>query len=113
MFMNRLRVSLTTLALGGALSIALSATPAAAVTFTDICTDCLAVPPVPAAADLGVGTLVLEDFSPRFHKIVDPQPDCITGCGGAVPEPTTWVLMFLGFGLMGAHLRAGRRLGVV
>lgn len=32
--------------------------------------------------------------------------DSITG---AVPEPATWSLMILGFGLVGASLRSGRR----
>jgi hypothetical protein len=35
----------------------------------------------------------------------------VTGSGGvgAVPEPTTWAMMLLGFGAIGASLRTARR----
>ena len=36
------------------------------------------------------------------------SPDVINGGGGAVPEPTTWVLMLTGFGLAGGALRRRR-----
>jgi hypothetical protein len=29
--------------------------------------------------------------------------------GGAVPEPATWTLMLLGFGMVGYSLRQGKR----
>lgn len=34
----------------------------------------------------------------------------ISGQLAAVPEPSTWALMFIGFGVMGASLRFGRRM---
>lgn len=36
----------------------------------------------------------------------------LTGSAGGVPEPTTWALMLLGFGLVGGVVRAGRGLAI-
>jgi hypothetical protein len=33
----------------------------------------------------------------------------VRGVGGAVPEPTTWAMMILGFGMVGGAMRSGRR----
>jgi hypothetical protein len=105
------RASTSVLGLAAAISIGLATTAAAAVPIIGECTDCLA-PQLSATGDyLGRGSLVRNDFNPSFQPIVGPHPDCITGCG-AIPEPMSWVLMFLGFGLAGAHLRAKRRLSV-
>ncbi len=103
--MNNFRASIAAVALAGALCVALSATPAAAVTFT--------APSGPSLGDLGPETLGLRDFASEPGKPIGP-PHCITGCaiGGGVPEPMSWVLMFLGFGLVGTNLRARHRLDV-
>src|SRR4051812_11956612 len=110
--MNSFRASLAVLALAGGLGMALSATPAAAVTFTSGCADCLVAPS--ATHDLGPGTLGRRDFDAGFQKPIGP-PDCVRGCGigGSVPEPMSWALMILGFGFVGASRRAGRPLGGV
>lgn len=96
-FMHKFQASLAAQALAGALSIVLSATPAAAVTVTGECANCLA-----AALGSSAG-------GSAAQKVIDPN--CIKGCG-AVPEPMSWALLILGFGLVGANLRARRRLDV-
>lgn len=95
--MYKFRASIAGQALAGAFSVALFATPAAAVTLTGECVSCMAAPFASSAGAMG------------FQKDIGP-PNCIKGCG-AVPEPMSWVLMIFGFGLAGANLRARRRLG--
>jgi len=47
------------------------------------------------------------DFSPfTLHVAPDAQPP--TGGGNGIPEPASWALMILGFGVVGASLRVRR-----
>lgn len=51
---------------------------------------------------------------PRFHslengnQVSDLAPDASSFLGAAVPEPTSWALMIVGFGMAGAILRRRR-----
>lgn len=45
-------------------------------------------------------------FDPQEYSIFDLNPNQ----GGAIPEPTTWMTLILGFGLLGATLRRRRLL---
>lgn len=51
---------------------------------------------------------VIETFPPDEPPFVPQPPGGGGGGGGAVPEPGTWTLMILGFGLAGAALRRAR-----
>ena len=41
-------------------------------------------------------------------QIGTDNPFTLNGAGGVVPEPATWSLLILGFGLIGAAMRIGR-----
>ena len=125
--MSKFLASIAAVALAGAISVGLAASPAAAATVaqpgsadflgggTDEgpvgveCTDCLAPGGGSSNAIVG-GMPVPKNFALPLGGTIGP-PDCVTGCD-AVPEPKSWALLMLGFGLAGASLRAGRRLGV-
>ncbi|MEW5688456.1 MAG: PEPxxWA-CTERM sorting domain-containing protein [Pseudomonadota bacterium] len=63
-------------------------------------------PPGPPFVDDGFTEVVLPPGSPPGPPTTEPPPDTST----AVPEPSTWALMILGFGVTGAGLRRRRAL---
>jgi len=70
------------------------------------------LPVVVANGDQGVGRTIVYNFgADRVNKITFAssgysfEVDNLAGLASAVPEPATWGMMILGFGLMGAALR--------
>lgn len=54
----------------------------------------------------GNGYAPTDDWQTAVRVTIDPDPN-----PGAVPEPATWAMMMLGFGLIGAAMRGLRRRG--
>lgn len=63
-------------------------------------------PPEPAtdAATGVVESLMFGAEAPKLTEAAEP------GLAGDVPEPATWAMMLVGFGLIGAYLRGCRSL---
>jgi hypothetical protein len=51
---------------------------------------------------------ILGDFALSYRVVGVPGGPAIPGGGGAVPEPATWAMMVVGFGLLGGSLRRRR-----
>jgi len=70
---------------------------------------------VSAARLYATGPAPLPPAPPPLEPLRPPTglEGAIEGIGTAVPEPTTWALMILGFGAAGAALRRRRRLAAV
>jgi hypothetical protein len=60
---------------------------------------------------LSSNTLALNDFAARWQATGPRANGSNSGAGviAAVPEPATWAMMFVGFGLMGATMRYRRK----
>lgn len=77
--------------------------------------------PVPGTFSLTLSmmmdTLVLSDFAARWQATGPNAEGSNSGPGtitftpppGAIPEPATWAMMIMGFGLVGMGLRRGKR----
>ena len=63
------------------------------------------------ANGIGAGTPGEVDGSNGYLAILPVLTGEITDAAGAVPEPTSWALMILGFGAVGTTLRSRRRAG--
>lgn len=57
------------------------------------------------------GSVTLENFFVRYQSIDAPgiQGGSGVGTGTVVPEPATWAMMIVGFGLAGTMIRTARR----
>lgn len=86
------------------------ADPAAFGLPTPLDTDRSCLVQVPAAAPACTGFVYFDTIHPTtaIHRVIG---DAIADQAGVVPEPTTWAMLVLGFGLAGVVLRR-RRAGV-
>ena len=61
--------------------------------------------------DDGINDLTLSDFGVRYQAIYGDGYDGISGVGmtSTIPEPATWMMMIIGFGMVTAATRRTRR----
>jgi hypothetical protein len=82
----------------GLLTLSFLVAPTAGIDLTDFYVRYQSLGPNQEGSGVGVGT-----------PCIPGEPDCNGGGGGnVIPEPSTWVLMILGFGGAGAMLRRRR-----